>query len=251
MGVCPISDHFRSLTIFMIKKTLIITGASKGIGHAAAVQFGKNNYQIINISRTNSPLKEALNINVDLSALHFETKLSHDLASILNQKTQICLVHNASCHLNDTVLTQDPLELTKAMNVSIISPSIINRLLVPFMSEGSSIIYMGSTLAEKAVPNAASYVIAKHATIGMMRATCQDLAKKKIHTSCICPGFTNTEMLQHHLSHNPDLIEFAKQKVGAERLIEPEEIADLIYFAAQHSVINGSVIHANLGQLET
>ena len=46
-------------------------------------------------------------------------------------------------------------------------------------------------------------------------------------------------------------IELAKEKVGAKRLIEPGEIANIIYFVAQNPVINGSVIHANLGQLET
>jgi short-subunit dehydrogenase len=235
----------------MMKKILVITGSSKGIGQATSVQFRNNNWQIINISRTNNLLKNAININIDLSVPNFEVQLKHELETILIEKTQICLVHNAAYHINDTVLNQDPVELTKAMNVSIVSPAIINQIFIPFMTERSSIIYIGSTLSEKAVPNAASYVVAKHAVVGMMRATCQDLAKKNIHTSCICPGFTNTEMLQQHLSHNPELLEFAKQKVGAQRLIEPEEVAELIYSVAQNPIINGSVIHANLGQLET
>jgi 3-oxoacyl-[acyl-carrier protein] reductase len=47
------------------------------------------------------------------------------------------------------------------------------------------------------------------------------------------------------------LLEFAKQKVGANRLIEPAEIAELVYFSALNPLVNDSVIHANLGQLET
>ncbi|MGQ3887940.1 SDR family oxidoreductase [Legionella sp. CNM-1927-20] len=234
-----------------MKNMLIITGGSKGIGFATALHFISNHWQVFNISRTPSEIEGVTNINIDLSDPSFELKLSEKLESILPQKAVICLVHNAAYHVNDTVMNQNPSQLTKALTVSIISPSIINQILIPFMQEGSSIIYLGSTLSEKAVPNTASYTTIKHATIGMMRATCQDLAKKKIHTACICPGFTNTDMLQQHLSHDSNLVTLAKQKVSFERFIEPSEIAELIYFSAKNAVINGSVIHANLGQLET
>lgn len=234
-----------------MKKTLILTGGSKGIGYAVAQLFHHNEWQIINISRSNSNIENIININIDLSDIHFEAILNANVKSTLEGKQQICLVHNAAYHINDNITEQNLIELTKTLNVSIISPSILNRCFIPFMAEGSSIIYMGSTLSEKAVPHAASYVIAKHATVGMMRATCQDLAKLHIHTCCVCPGFTNTEMLQNHLDNDPQLMDFAKKKVGAERLIEPVEIAKTIYFAAQNPVINGSVIHANLGHLET
>ena len=46
------------------------------------------------------------------------------------------------------------------------------------------------------MPHSFSYVVSKHALVGMMRATCQDLAGREIHTACICPGFTDTEMFR-------------------------------------------------------
>ncbi|WP_419419003.1 SDR family oxidoreductase [Legionella sp. D16C41] len=234
-----------------MNQVLIITGGSKGIGYATGLHFAHKNWQVINISRNSASLENSININLDLAESNFEHQLREKLKPILQQKTTICLVHNAAYHLNDTVMNQKPSQLLKALNVSIVSPSIINQILIPFMQEGSSIIYIGSTLSEKAVPNAASYTTIKHATVGLMRATCQDLAKKKIHTACICPGFTNTAMLQQHLGHDLNLINLAKQKVSFERFIEPNEIAELIYFSAINPMINGSVIHANLGQLET
>lgn len=234
-----------------MEKILIVTGASSGIGHEIAALFQSNNWRVINISRRPSSIKNSLSINIDLSHPDFEQRLRAEFETILVSQTRICLVHNASSHLNDTVMEQDPIKLAQSLNVSVVSPSIINRILIPYMAQLSSIIYIGSTLSEKAVPGAASYVINKHAVAGMMRATCQDLAGKNIHTACICPGFTNTQMLQQHLAHDPTMLEFAKQKVGAQRLIEPHEIAELIYFSAQNPVLNGSLIHANLGQKET
>jgi 3-oxoacyl-[acyl-carrier protein] reductase len=67
------------------------------------------------------------------------------------------------------------------------------------MGPGSSVLYVGSTLSEKAVPGSFSYVVSKHAQLGMMRATCQDLMGTGIHTAMVCPGFTDTEMLRNHL----------------------------------------------------
>jgi len=84
--------------------------------------------------------------------------------------------------------------------------------------------------------------------IGMMRATCQDLNGKEIHTACICPGFTDTEMLRTHLPE--DAIESIAEMNVFGRLIQPEEIAASLLFAAENPVVNGSVIHANLGQVE-
>jgi NAD(P)-dependent dehydrogenase (short-subunit alcohol dehydrogenase family) len=116
------------------------------------------------------------------------------------------------------------------------------------MAPGSSILYVGSTLGEKAVPNSFSYVTSKHASIGMMRSTCQDLAGTGIHTACINPGFTDTEMLREHVP--ADVMPQIAAMSAFERLIQPEEIAQTLLFAAQSPVINGATINANLGQVE-
>ena len=116
------------------------------------------------------------------------------------------------------------------------------------MPPGSSVLYVGSTLSEKAVPGSFSYVTTKHANIGMIRATCQDLAGRQIHTAAICPGFTDTEMLREHV---PDEALTAVASMSAyDRLVNPDEIAATLLWAAASPVINGAVIHANLGQVE-
>lgn len=119
------------------------------------------------------------------------------------------------------------------------------------MPHGSSLIYIGSTLSEKAVANSFSYVTSKHALVGMMRASCQDLKGKQIHTCCICPGFTDTEMLRTHVGDDSAVLEFIASLNTFNRMIEPKEIAEFIIWAHHNPVINGSVLHANLGQIES
>jgi NAD(P)-dependent dehydrogenase (short-subunit alcohol dehydrogenase family) len=82
----------------------------------------------------------------------------------------------------------------------------------------------------------------------MMRATCQDLVGTGIHTACICPGFTDTEMLRDHVPTEAMGAISAMSAFG--RLIDPEEIASTLLWAADSPVLNGAVIHANLGQVE-
>jgi NAD(P)-dependent dehydrogenase (short-subunit alcohol dehydrogenase family) len=116
------------------------------------------------------------------------------------------------------------------------------------MRNGSSVLYVGSTLSEKAVPHSFSYVVSKHAIVGMMRATCQDLVGRAIHTACICPGFTDTEMFRKHVP--TEALDQIRAMSAYGRLITPEEIAETLFWAANNPVINGAVIHANLGQVE-
>jgi NAD(P)-dependent dehydrogenase (short-subunit alcohol dehydrogenase family) len=85
----------------------------------------------------------------------------------------------------------------------------------------------------------------------MMRATCQDLMGSGVHTACICPGFTNTEMLRTHLGNDQAVIDSIAALNSYNRLIDPDEIASLICWAHDNPVINGAVLHAHLGQRES
>ena len=230
-------------------KTLVITGASKGIGLATAGQFADAGYRVLNISRTSAPDKRIENHAIDLSLDSAESDLKTLLEAELTAG-EICLVHNAGKLTNDTAGATDTDSFESVMRINVTAPHIINQLVLPKMQSGSSIIYLGSTLSEKAVPGTYSYVVSKHAVVGMMRATCQDLAGRQIHTACICPGFTDTEMLRTHVGDSDEVLAQIAATSTFGRLVTPKEIADAIWFAANHAVINGAVIHANLGQVE-
>ena len=96
----------------------------------------------------------------------------------------------------------------------------------------------------------ASYCTTKHALVGMMRSLCQDVSTQEIHTCMVCPGFTETEMLLKRAGGKPEILTQLTDMVKARRLIAPQEIADFIYYSSQTPVLNGSVLHANLGQVE-
>jgi 3-oxoacyl-[acyl-carrier protein] reductase len=229
---------------------LIVTGASSGIGRAIAQRFRRDGCAVVNISRHPCPEQGVTNIACDLAEPGAADGLARALSPWLWDGSQVCVVHNASrMHLTrvDTLTSED---LRTALELNLVAPGAINRILIPHLRPGSSILYIGSTLAEKAVPGVASYVIAKHGLVGMMRATCQDLAGRGIHTCMICPGFTNTEQLRALIGDNAETLASITGLSAFDRLIEPAEIADAVAFAASAPVLNGAVIHANLGQRE-
>ena len=225
----------------------IITGASAGIGLATARKFLDHGYSVVNLSRRPCPLPAVAHIRCDLAA-DFVNEISDPLGPILERADQIALVHNASRLANDSATDTGSDLLRSVLDINIVAINTLNRLVLPHMSAGSCVLFVGSTLSEKAVPGSFSYVISKHAQIGMMRACCQDFAGSGIHTACICPGFTDTEMLREHVP--PDAMDTVRGMSAFNRLIEPGEIADVLLWAATSPVINGSVVHANLGQVE-
>lgn len=230
-------------------KLLIITGASAGIGTKTAETFLAADYTVVNLSRRRCPIGAVTHINCDLATPGFLENVSGQLGSILSGADEITLIHNASRLANDSAVETPSNDLREVLEVNVVAPNTLNYYIIPYMSSGSSILYVGSTLSEKAVPGSYSYVVSKHAMVGMMRAACQDLAGTGIHTACICPGFTDTEMLREHVPSDAIAGVAAMSAFG--RLIQPSEIADTLLFAARNPVINGSVIHANLGQLES
>lgn len=231
-------------------KLLLITGASKGIGRATAEHFSSQGYRVINLSRSNCEVESVVNIKTDLAKQDGLESIKEQLLNEIGEPQQIALVHNAAVLTKDSVDSIDPAILRQVLNLNVVAAATLNTVVIPLMKENSSIIYISSTLGTKAVANTYAYSISKHAVIGQMRASCQDLVGSGIHTACICPGFTDTEMLNDHLGNDPEILAQIAQGVALKRLAQPSEIAESIWFCSQNPVINGSVLHANLGQIE-
>ena len=232
-------------------KAAIVTGASVGIGRETAGLFLADGYRVFNLSRRECPLAGVENLACDLAS----TESVGDTLALLQQALadggEIALVHNASQMLKDSCDACDSDTLRSVLETNVVAINSLNQGLLPLMHTGSSIVYVGSTLSEKAVSASFSYVTSKHAQLGMMRATCQDLMGKGIHTALVCPGFTDTEMLRTHIGTDPEVEGLIAGMNSFNRLVQPVEIAELIQWVHGHPVINGAVLHGNLGQKES
>lgn len=231
-------------------KALVITGASRGIGFATVEHFAAQGFSVFNLARSPAGGSNITNIAVDLGANNWQKTVRATLIPALANATQIVLVHNAAANIHDSLIDFSADNFRQMLEVNIVAPAQLSHLLLPQMRAGSSIVYIGSTLGEIAVPNSCGYVTSKHALIGLMRSTCQDLVGTGIHTACVCPGFTDTEMLRRHVGNSEEVLQAIAAGVTQKRLIQPAEIARTVHFCAENPVINGAVIHANLGQIQ-
>lgn len=233
----------------MTNKLLVISGASRGIGKVTAELFLENGYRVINLSRTDPAIDGIEHISTDVSDHKALDQTAQELRPELEQAEQVCLIHNAGILNMDSALDMTAEQLREVLQVNVVAPSQLNAALIPVMKPGSSIFFIGSTVSEKGVANTCSYVTSKHAVVGLMRATCQDIVGTNIHTACICPGFVRTEMLDNYVGGNQDILREIAESLSFKRLVEPKEVAVTLMFAARNPVINGAVLHANLGPI--
>ncbi|WP_221893058.1 SDR family oxidoreductase [Parasphingopyxis marina] len=223
------------------RKVLVVTGGSRGIGLATAERFAVDGYDIVNISRTPTPMEGATQIEADLIDPNWADAARDVIAKALAGADSICLVHNSALQVPGEVSQVDIEGFRNSCEINVVAPAILNLMVLPAMGRGSSIIYIGSTMSKRATRGLTSYIATKHAVVGLMKATAQDLGGTGIHTACVCPGFTNTEMLQ---KYGGEAMAHLASKVHENRLIEPAEIAETIFFAANNPVLNGSVVEA-------
>lgn len=226
----------------------IVTGGSRGIGLATVQALLRAGYEVVSLSRSPPPTADGLSHwPCDIEDLESVERAAERLVERAARWERTVLVHNASLHRHDATDQLSAQQLMAVLSANLAAPQALNLRLTPVMQPGSSVLYIGSTLAEKAVAGACSYVVSKHGMAGLMRATCQDLAGRGIHTVCLCPGFTDTAMLRAHLG---DAVDAVTGMVAAKRLLHPSEIADLVLVCAENPALNGAMLHANLGQIE-
>jgi NAD(P)-dependent dehydrogenase (short-subunit alcohol dehydrogenase family) len=226
----------------------IITGATRGIGHATARRFAQAGWQVVNIARGELHDFGALNVSVDLGAKGWQQRVSAALQAPLAGADRVCVVHNAARSDGGSVFEASAEILGASLTLNLLAPYQLNQLLRPALKPGSSLLFVGSTLSEKAVAGYAPYIISKHALVGLMRSTCQDLKGSGVHTACICPGFVDTPLLRERADEQ--LLQAISEQVTFGRLLEPDEIARVLLFCADNPAVNGAVLHANLGQIE-
>lgn len=235
------------------RPTIIVTGGSAGIGLAIVERFADLDYRVLSLARRRCPVDTVESMLVDLGSGEAVAAALDQVCERLPKsgpiQSQIHLIHNAATMPADTATDFNSAVLERTLRLNVTTPAELNARLIPRMGRGSSIVFIASTLSEKGVPGRLSYVTSKHAVLGLMRATVQDLFGSGIHCMCVAPGFTDTEMLQQGLA-TPGFAQAVRDMVSFGRLLEPEEVADIVVFATRTPALNGAIVHANLGQRE-
>lgn len=225
-----------------MKKAVLVTGASSGIGAATAIEFSKNGYFVYLMGRNKERLQEvalkcrsgASIVSCDLSD---EAALNKRLGEVLGAKIHRveCVVNNAGIFETHTTETGTDTLWRQQFEVNMLGPVRIARAFFPYFKEqgGGSIVNISSTLGMKPQGPTSAYSAVKAAMINWTQSLALEGGPAKIRANCVCPGIVDTPIHQfHNLPENEKKAALDKmsslQPLG--RIGTPEDVARAAYF---------------------
>lgn len=242
-----------------MRKTVLITGGSRGLGRACALKFAQLDYNVI-INYNNS-LKEAVSLeaylkeNYNISVLLVKADISKE-DEVINMMNVIknsfqkidCLVNNAGIAIDTLFEDKTVQNFRKIIDVNLIGTFLVSKYIgsLMFKEKSGTIINVSSTNAiDTYYPYSLDYDASKAGVISLTHNLARQFAPY-IRVNCVAPGWINTEM---NKELDKEFIEEENKKILLGRFSEPSEIANVIAFLASHeaSYINGSVIRVDGG----
>jgi len=238
------------------RKTVFITGASRGIGHATAAYFVRNGWRAITCSRDEVPPQcprdeRQAHITADLAFTANLPEATERLEEILEGGPIHALVNNAGYSPKGEggarlgCLDGDMAVWNKTFAINFLAPVFFSRAMAPKLAAtGGNIVNITSIAGHRVHPFAGSaYATSKAALTALTRELAADLAHLGIRVNAVCPGEINTAIL----SPGTDKL---VERIPLRRLGSPTEVAAVIYYLAteQSSYITGAEIPVNGGQ---
>ena len=237
----------------MIKdKTIIVTGAARGLGQNYALEFAKAEANIIfadisDCSETEKKVSEVtdkfLSLNLDVTDIN---SCNNMMAKAVDKFSKIdVLVNNAALYgaLKSSRFEDiDPDQWDKAMNVNVKGLWNCCRAISPIMRENKSgsIINIASLAAKFGMPYAADYATSKAAVIGLTRVMAREMGKDNIRVNAILPGLVDGDRIRRVIEAKSQQRGLSFADVEAEALsfssikdyVSPQHLADQILLLA-------------------
>lgn len=233
--------------------TALITGGSRGIGQAVAMQLVDAGWQVISVSRSGLGKNEAVkNIKHIVADVSVEKEVKSLFKQLTDQGVQLtALINNAAVQGGKPIEQQSLLEWQQIINLNLTAVWLMIKNALPLMQLGASIINIGSVAAVAGFANRAAYCASKHALLGLTKALACELAPRKIRVNHLCLGTFETPGLAGLASSNNRTIESYSSRQLLQRLGQPFEAADACVFLASDkaSFITGSSMTIDGGLL--
>ena len=203
-------------------KTILITGASSGIGRCTAIECSKNGAQLIITGRNQTRLEDTFNQLFGDNHLMITSDLTDENQIEELVKSLACLDGVFFCAgITDTTLVKfmKKDKINNVFDINFISPVILTRYLITKkkLNRNASLVYMSSLGAEQITLGLGIYSASKLALNGIVHAVAQELISKKIRANSIMPMMVKTELVE-----NIDTL-------SAEQLLEDEKKYPLGY----------------------
>lgn len=241
------------------RKTVIVTGGSRGIGAATVKYFAKNNYNVVINYVSNDEAAENLknkienNYNVEVLTIKANVKEENEVKELVNKVINKfgnidCLINNAGIAIDSTLEDKTVENFQEVLNVNLIGTFLMCKYVGEVMLKQGygSIVNISSTNGIDSFYSYSMDYDASKAGVISLSHNFANLYAPTIRVNTIAPGWVNTEM-------NKELDDEYKNEeckhILLKRFAEPEEIADLIFYVADKNIyLNDSVIKIDGGR---
>ena len=205
--------------------SVVVTGASRGIGAAVAVELEARGFEVWSLSRSGGGLAgRALTCDVTDEAALRET-----FATIAEAGPIGALVSNAGVHASAPSRKLETAEYERIMSLNATAVMTGAREVYPYLvrAGGGTIINMGSFFDRMAVPYNLAYCASKAAVGAMTRCLAAEWADKSIRVLNVAPGYIETALNREFLARD-DMRRYMESRVPLKRAGRPEEVARLV-----------------------
>ena len=236
-------------------RTVVVTGATRGLGLAIAQRAARSGFRVIAIARSESQaLRDAMVACPDL--LHFRPCDLLDLAALPELARSIRadfgpvygLVNNAGIGTAAILSTMPDDAIERVIRMNVTSPLTLTKYLVrPMMTaRAGRVVNVSSIVSSTGYSGLAAYGASKAALIGFTRSLARELGSLGITVNAVAPGFVDTEM-----THDLDDKQRAQisRRSALRRLAGAEDVAAAVDFLLGDSAANitGTVMTVDAG----
>ncbi len=239
-------------------KTALVTGASRGIGRAAAIALAKSGAQVIVhygrgeaearavVAEIQTAGGRAQAVSADLSAPDGPQKLAEQVRQIVGERLDI-LVANAGIAKAATIEDTTIEDFDSLFAVNVRAPFFLVQQLLPILGDRSSVILVSSLAADFAVGNLSAYAATKGAVDTLVKHFAALLGERGIRVNAVAPGIVATDMSS--FAKTDAGRDFAHSIQALKRVAQPDDIGGTIAFLASPEArwITGQTVRVDGG----
>ena len=214
------TDSFRN-------KTVIITGASAGVGAACARAFAAQKAKLVLIARGEEALDAIaveLRAQTEVLAISMTVSDTGSCLKLLERAEQVfgavhCLINNAGTHLRGDVESRSPEDLAAMVDVNMRAPLVLTAAALPYLRKagGGAIVMVGSLAGGAPLQGAATYSATKAGLRAFTYALADELRDSNISVGVVSPGPIDTGFIMDNLDEVEDIV-FSQPMSSAEQV---------------------------------